>query len=140
VQRRSGATIVEQVVILTLLAALAALAVQRIGAVTDSLAVHSAARDVRDVFATAREYAVASGRRTAVGIEPSLALIAASAGRDTVTTRRLASLHQVAITSSRDSMAYSPSGLGYGAANLRIVIQRHQAADTVTVSRLGRVR
>jgi hypothetical protein len=36
-------------------------------------------------------------------------------------------------------MAYQASGLGLGAANLRLVLRRRARADTITVSRLGRV-
>jgi hypothetical protein len=37
-------------------------------------------------------------------------------------------------------MAYSASGLGFGAANMRVIVSRGASADTITVSRLGRVR
>ena len=59
---------------------------------------------------------------------------------DTVTERQLGQSHGVAILTTRDSMAYAPNGLGYGASNLSIVIRRGRVADTVVVSRLGRVR
>jgi hypothetical protein len=41
---------------------------------------------------------------------------------------------------TRDSIAFYPSGLGYGAANTRLIVSRGAAAETVTVSRAGRVR
>jgi len=37
-------------------------------------------------------------------------------------------------------MAYAPNGLGYGASNLTVVLRRGSAAETIFVSRLGRVR
>jgi len=37
-------------------------------------------------------------------------------------------------------MAYAASGLGYGASNLRVIVRRGASADTITVSRLGRVK
>ncbi|MBC8089894.1 MAG: GspH/FimT family pseudopilin [Phycisphaerae bacterium] len=139
-QRRTGATLVEQTVILAVLGVLSALAFRGISALLDDLAVRSAAREVRDVFSSAREHAVASGARTAVQIDPTAAVLTAHAGADTVTTRPVGQLHGVLVQSSRDSMAYSPSGLGYGASNLSIVLVRNASAETVTVSRLGRVR
>ena len=137
---RSGTTLVEQIIIITVLGVLAALVVRSISQQLDQLAVRSAAREARDVFASAREFAVARGVRTAVQINPLLAALSAHAGADTLVTRSVGLLHGVTLSSSRDSMAYSPSGLGYGASNLRIIVVKRAAAETVTVSRLGRVR
>ena len=53
---------------------------------------------------------------------------------------RLGSSHGVMLSASRDSMAYAPNGLGYGAANLTIILRRGESAETIFVSRLGRVR
>jgi len=125
---------------MAVLGVLAALAFRGVRTLLDTMAVSAAAREVRDVFASAREHAVASGVRTAVQIQPSPALLTAHAGSDTIAERSVGQLYGVTLHSSRDSMAYSPSGLGYGAANLRIVLVRHASAETVTVSRLGRVR
>jgi hypothetical protein len=46
----------------------------------------------------------------------------------------------VSLSTSRDSLAFDVRGLGYGAANLTLVARRGAAADTLVVSRLGRVR
>lgn len=139
-RQRSGTTLVEQIVIMAVLGVLTALVVRSIGQQLDKLAVRSAARETRDVFATAREFAVARGVRTAVQIDPLMAALSAHTGADTIVARPLNTLHGVTLSTSRDSMAYSPSGLGYGASNLRIIVVKRSAAETVTVSRLGRVR
>ena len=136
----SGTTLVEQLVIIAVLGLLAALVVRSISRQLDQFAVRSAARETRDIFASAREYAVARGVRTAVQIDPMLTELSAHADADTIVARRLGALHGVTLSTSRDSMAYSPSGLGYGASNLRIIVAKRAAAETVTVSRLGRVR
>lgn len=139
-RNRKGSTLVEQLVVMVIAGILAAVAVRSIGSVLDALAVRGATREIKDVFSTAREYAVARGVRTAVQIEALEARVSAFAGTDTLTVRALGRLHQVALASTRDSMAYSPSGLGYGASNLRVIVTRNSSAETVTVSRLGRVR
>jgi hypothetical protein len=46
----------------------------------------------------------------------------------------------VRLSTSRDSIAFDVRGLGYGAANLTLVARRGSAAETLVVSRLGRVR
>ena len=137
---RTGTTMVEQLAVLVVIGVLAAIVVRSVAGALDALAVRAAAREIKDVFAAAREYAVARGVRTAVQVEPFAARVTALSGTDTVLVRPLGLLHQVALTTSRDSMAYSPSGLGYGASNLRVIVWRHRSAETVTVSRLGRVR
>ncbi|MEO7996377.1 MAG: hypothetical protein ABI852_02970 [Gemmatimonadaceae bacterium] len=126
--------------IIAVLGIVTAIAIRSVSQALDALAVRSAAREVRDVFATAREYAVAGGVRTAVQIVPAAAELSAHAGVDTISVRPIGQLHGVTLTTSRDSMAYSPSGLGYGASNLKIIVVKRSAAETVNVSRLGRVR
>lgn len=140
IRARPGYTLVEQTVVLAVLGIITAIAIRSIVHALDALAVHGATREVRDVFATAREYAVAGGVRTAVQIDPAIGQLSAHADVDTVSIRPVGQLHGVTLSTSRDSMAYSPSGLGYGASNLRIIIQRRTVAETVNVSRLGRVR
>lgn len=139
-RQRLGFTLVEQLLILTLLATLSAFAFHSVAGLLDGLAVRAAARETRDVFSAAREHAVSSGVRTAVDIDPAAGSLVAHAATDTVLMRSVAQLFSVALQSTRDSMAYAPSGLGYGASNLSIVLRRRSAVETVSVSRLGRVR
>jgi hypothetical protein len=61
-------------------------------------------------------------------------------GPDTVRHLALGARYGVRLAATRDSMAYVAPGLGHGAANLRVVLTRGLAADTIVVSRLGRVR
>jgi hypothetical protein len=60
------------------------------------------------------------------------------AGPDTLATADFAE-RGVHVAATRDSMAYAPDGLGLGGANLRLVLSRGARADTIMVSRLGRV-
>jgi hypothetical protein len=41
---------------------------------------------------------------------------------------------------SRDTVRYGPTGRAFGASNTTVIVQLGSAAETVTVSRLGRVR
>jgi hypothetical protein len=106
---------------------------------THRLAVRGAAADARVVFSLARNLAVARGERVAVTIDAPHGILRVIARRDT-TLRAVGEVHGVTLDATRDSMAYTPLGLGFGGSNLRLVLRRGPAAETLFVSRLGRVR
>lgn len=137
---RRGVTLLDQLLALLVLGALFALGLQGVGALRDRLSVQTARRALTDALALAREHASAVGARTAVRFDGLGGHVAVHVGNDTVYQLPLAARHGVQLVASRDSVAYLPSGLGFGAANVRLILTRGRAADTVTVSRLGRVR
>jgi hypothetical protein len=128
------------VVVLTVVGVLAAVGTLRVGALRDRMSVRAATTETVAAFAVARRWAISRAARTAVLINPSDASIVVQSFADTISHRRLRDVHGVAIVASRDSMAYAPNGLGYGASNLTLILRRGAAAETVVVSRLGRVR
>lgn len=136
---RAGVTLVEQVVVLALLGVLLALALARSLPLLDALAVETAAAEAADLLAFARDQAWASGTRVAVRIDASGRRVVVHRGSDTLARAEFAE-RRIALQSTRDSMAYGPDALGVGAANLRLVLARGGRADTLTVSRLGRVQ
>jgi prepilin-type N-terminal cleavage/methylation domain-containing protein len=137
---RRGTTLLELVVVLTIVGVLAAVGTLRVGALRDRMSVRSATTETVAAFATARRWSVSRAARTAVLIDEARASIVVESFADTIAHRRLRDVHGVSITASRDSMAYAPNGLGYGASNLTLILRRGAAAETVVVSRLGRVR
>ena len=137
---RVGTTLPELVVVLTVVGVLAAVATLRVGSLRDRMSVRSATTETVATFATARRWSISRAARTAVLINQTDATIAVQSFADTIAYRRLRDVHGVTITASRDSMAYAPNGLGYGASNLTLILRRGAAAETLVVSRLGRVR
>ncbi len=137
---RHGSTLIEQLVVLAILGVCIALGVGGSARLLDTAAVHGAARDVAELFAQARDRAMATGSRTAVQLDARTARVLVHTGADTVMRLDLRSTRAVQLTTTRDSMSYLSSGLGYGAANLRVILSRGASRDTITVSRLGRVR
>lgn len=135
-----GVTIPELLVALTLLATMLAVAMPKLAYLLDRAHVGAARTEIVSAFSAARQRAIMRGRHTALAIDDSAGTIALHEDSTTVFRRDLGELHGVTLTASRDSMAYYPNGLGYGAANLSIVIARNRVSDTVFVSRLGRVR
>lgn len=137
---RRGTTLPELVLGLVIAGILGAIAVNRGAVIRDRLRVRSAATEAVSTFALARRWSMSHAARTAVTIDTASATLAVSSYADTITRRQLGATHGVTLTASRDSMAYAPNGLGYGASNLTVVLQRGVAAETIFVSRLGRVR
>src|SRR4029079_19015187 len=93
-------------------------------ALRDRVSVRSAATETVSTFALARRWSLSRAARTAITIDTSTASLVVRSFTDTITTRRIGSSHGVTITASRDSVAYAPNGLGYGASNLTIVLRR----------------
>jgi len=137
---RRGTTLPELIVVLTVVGVLATIGAIRVTALRDRMNVRAAATETVATFALARRWSVSRASRTALTIDTAAAAIIVRSFADTISHRRLGSSHGVTMSATRDSMAYAPNGLGYGASNLTIVLRRGAAAETVVVSRLGRVR
>jgi len=137
--RRRGATLIEQLWLLVLMGALAALTMTSGSALFAALDVAMAAQETVDLLALARDHAIATGDRTAVRFDVAGTRVVVHVGPDTIA---VGDFHGSGLTlaATRDSLSYAPSGLGVGAANLRLTLTRNARADTITVSRLGRVQ
>jgi prepilin-type N-terminal cleavage/methylation domain-containing protein len=137
---RNGFTLVELAVALCILSILSAIAIPAAGRFLDAIHVRGAVMETESLFSTARHLAIARGAQVAVGIDIERAIIAVSAGEDTLRKAYVGLEHDVRLSATRAGMVYSATGTGYGAANLSVVVRRNAAVDTVVVSRLGRVR
>jgi prepilin-type N-terminal cleavage/methylation domain-containing protein len=137
---RNGFTLVELAVTLCILSILSAITVPAAGRFLDAIHVRGAVMETESLFGTARHLAIARGAQIAVGIDIERAIIAVSAGEDTLRKAYIGIEHDVRLSATRAGMVYSATGTGYGAANLSVFVRRNAAVDTVVVSRLGRVR
>lgn len=137
---RDGFTVVELIVVMVVAGVLLALALPRIADYGDRVAVRAAVGDLEEVFATARELALARRRGVAVRLDTTAGVARIEAAGEPPRERGLRLVYGVRLSASRDSMAYDGRGLGHGAANLRVVAQRGLASETLFVARLGRVR
>ena len=135
-----GATLLEMAIVLAMLGVLASLALPRASGMLDDARVAAARTEAVTVFAIARQLAIRQGRRATVTIDAVTGRMLVYSEADTAHRRDLGRRFGVALRATQDSMSYHPTGIGYGAANLSLLITRGRAADTVVVSRLGRVR
>jgi Tfp pilus assembly protein FimT len=137
---RRGTTLLELILVMSLLGLVAVTALPALRGTQDRLAAEGAAAVTVRAMADTRHHAVRRSTRTALFMDSVTRHLTIVAGPETVTVHDLAALFGVSLSVTRDSIAWSPTGLGFGAANARVVLSRGQAADTVTVSRLGRIR
>ena len=137
---RLAFTIFELAITLCILSILSAIAIPRAGRLLDSIHAHGAATEVETLFSVARHLAIARGALSTVEIDPATGVLYVRVDADTVRQLELGAKHDVQLAATRTHMSYGPTGMGYGAANLSVVVRRNASADTVFVSRLGRVR
>jgi prepilin-type N-terminal cleavage/methylation domain-containing protein len=137
---RRAFTVIELTVTLVILSILSAIAIPWMGGILDRAKVRSAVVEIESLFSAARHIAIARARQATVEIDPVEQSINISVGSDTVRKREIGAAHDVQISATRARMSYSATGMGYGAANLSVVVRRNASVDTVFVSRLGRVR
>jgi prepilin-type N-terminal cleavage/methylation domain-containing protein len=134
---RAAFTLIELVVVCAVIGIVVAIAAPGVRTTVDSLAVEAAARDAASALALGRLAALRHG-----GAEvhlDSLSITVRTAGRD-LFTRDIARTRGVRMRASPAVVRYAATGMGTGLSNGSIVFTRGTRADTVFISRLGRVR
>ena len=136
-KRRSpfGYTVLELIIVLMIAGVLLAIAIPRALLSLDRMIVHSAAGDVAAILTSARALAIAGHAAVAVDIDSTSGMVRIRRGPEVVSSRSVGYAHGVFVRRNRDSLTFDAHGL-----NLSIVIRRGAAAETLFVSRLGRVR
>lgn len=119
---------------------LLAIAVPRTRAQLDRAIVRSAATDVRATLGLARTLALTGYAVIVVDIDSARGMLKIRRGSDVLMRRAVEAVHGVDLRATRESLAYDPYGLGRGVSNLSVRIRKGVAAETVFVSRLGRIR
>lgn len=133
-------TLPELLIALAIAGVILAMAVPPMAASLDRAAAHSASQEIESILAAARSEALARHCPAWVVIDSAGAAVRLrTPGRGT-RSRLLGSVYGVVLSATRDSMSYDGRGLGWGAANLTVIVARGRVRDTVVVSRLGRVR
>ncbi|HEX9310441.1 MAG TPA: prepilin-type N-terminal cleavage/methylation domain-containing protein [Gemmatimonadaceae bacterium] len=137
---RHAFTVIELALTLCILSILSAIAMPWAGKLLDRVHVRAAVVQIESLFGSARHIAIARATQTTVDIDTAAQTIYVSVGLDTLRKGKIGADHDVQLSASRVRMSYSATGIGYGAANLSVFVRRSSAADTVFVSRLGRLR
>lgn len=137
---RSGHSLWELVAALTIMATLAAMGAPAAVRARDRAAARAAAITVRATLSSARDAALSSAAAALVVIDASVATVSIIVNRDTILRHSLTGDLRARLSASRDTIRFGPTGRAFGASNTALVIRSGFAAETITVSRVGRVR
>jgi prepilin-type N-terminal cleavage/methylation domain-containing protein len=137
---RAGVTLVELCLVLALVGILASIATRQITRYLDRAAARAAVAEAATVVLRARDEAMSQRTPVSVSIDTVAAALELSARGVVLSHAALGHAHGVTLSTTRDSLTYDVRGLGYGAANLTMTARRGSAAESLVVSRLGRVR
>ena len=137
-----GFTLLELIVVTCIAAVLTAFWVPRAARLMDWLATERAVRDVTTALAVGRHGAVMRATRARV-----------SFASDTIRVDRFESQrwvpwwrtpgpasHGVQLQVSNPVVVFGPNGMAWGVSNTKIVLRRGSQAETITMSRVGRVK
>ena len=137
---RRGATLLEISVVLALLGALLGTTAPALRHLADRARVDAATHEIARLYDGARFRAVHRGRFVTVTVDTAAGTITVRESGTNGASREIEVAHGVALRVTRRVTTFSPTGLGYGAANTSVIVRRGIAADTVVISRLGRLR
>lgn len=137
-----GFTLPEILMVLIIIGLAGSVVMPPLGRALDQAAVAEAAQRYGAIHETARALAIARGRQARVELDSSrrqvvIALRSSASGWDTLETRPLG---RARLSVSQTMVTFSPLGIGFGVSNTRLVLTSGSAAETLTVSRTGRLR
>jgi type II secretory pathway pseudopilin PulG len=137
---RAGTTLAELMAVVVVMGALAAIALPRLREASDRFSCRAAVQEGISLFSFARRSAITRRAPVAVVIDTARGAFIVRIGPAELARVGLRERYGVRLRVTRDSMTYDPRGLGYGAANLTVIARKGRAAETLSVSRLGRTR
>ena len=139
---RQGFTLVELLIICSIISILSLVSLPKISAALGKLNVHSAKQEVASYLAQARALAIQNGRVARFirnGNAVQIALDNGTGGITPIGAQDLYARHGVALSTSRDTVLFDPRGLLVGNPGFVAVVTRGTVRDSVCVVGLGRI-
>jgi prepilin-type N-terminal cleavage/methylation domain-containing protein len=138
---RRGFTLLEVVAVLAVVGVVLAITAPRLASWKDRLAVERATGEIVSFYWQARTSAIFRGTRVRLTFGGDSLQASFEGVTDSVfLTRPGPSRHGVSLIVSRPVIRVYANGFGLGAANTKIVLRRGVAAESLTTSRLGRLK
>lgn len=137
---RNAHTLWELLASLAILSTMFAVATPPVARARNRASVRSASATLRATLSSARSLALTRGAAALVIIDAAVPAVTVVVNRDTVLRHLLSGDFRSDLTASRDTIRFGPTGRAFGASNSTLILRTGAAAETVTVSRVGRVR
>ncbi|HEY6784146.1 MAG TPA: prepilin-type N-terminal cleavage/methylation domain-containing protein [Gemmatimonadales bacterium] len=139
---RRGFSLPELMVVLAIIAVVLALGVPRFGDTLDWAAADGAARDVTTALAVTRAAAISQSTLARLQIAADSLRIDLRTDGGWMAYRRDPgpAARGVQLDVSNPEVIFAPTGLGWGPANSTITLSRGGRIETITTSRVGRVK
>jgi Tfp pilus assembly protein FimT len=137
-----GVTLPELTSVLLIMGVMTSVVVPPARRLVDRAGVAAAADRLSAVHEVARQTAIARGRPVRYEVDGAALRVALSL-RDadgSWDTLRTFAVGDVRLAVSQPTVTFSPLGVGSGASNTTLIVSRGAAAETLTVSRTGRLR
>ena len=144
---RSGFTAIEMIIVVVLVGVLSAIALPYLRSGPAKSGVRGAMSAIASLHAVARNSAISRGRTAVLVIKaaaPATVLVvlrrSGSSVVDTVgKVENLYARFTIALTTTSDSVIFTPRGIGIGTSNTTVIATRGVVADTLTISGAGRL-
>ena len=139
---RRGFSLVELIVTVAAVAVVTAVTLPRLSGVLDWLAVDNEAVRVTTALAVTRHVAIMRGARARLVVASDSLRIDRWDDRTWIPLLRWVGPREagVRLEVSNPEIAFGPTGIGWGASNTTVVLRRGSRFETITTSRLGRVK
>jgi prepilin-type N-terminal cleavage/methylation domain-containing protein len=137
-----GFSLIELAVVICIAGLLLTFWLPRAGRVWDWIATDQAVRDVTTALAVGRHGAVLQSTRARVTIAADTLRIDrfGPAGWEPWWGRPGPARHGVLLSVSNPVIIFGPTGMGWGVSNTKVVLSRGSQVETITMSRVGRVK
>ncbi|HWZ28903.1 MAG TPA: GspH/FimT family pseudopilin [Gemmatimonadales bacterium] len=139
---RQGHTLLELMIVLTIVGICLAVAIPTLTGVLDWIAADGAAHEVTTALAATRQVAVARGVAARLRMAPESLVVDVRDSLGWVPWRHFPgpSSRGVRLEVSNPEVVFSPLGVGLGASNTTVTLIRGSHQTRITTSRVGRVK